>query len=87
MNNNDLFLSACVGTSTSELRDDFAKIIVSGLVTPDLVGYIQNNEVSPELIAKSVYAIADALMKERVVSKPSVKINSDLMAALVRSKP
>jgi len=90
MNNNDQFLSACVGNHTGELRDEFAKIIMAGLVTPDLVGYIQHNEVAPELIAKSVYAIADALMKERVESMGSVRVevksSFDIMEALSRSK-
>lgn len=89
MNINDQFLSECVGGSVYSIRDDFAKIILANVITPDLVGEATGNNVDvAPLIAKAVYKIADALMKERVESLGSIKVEvkqesiSDFMASM-----
>lgn len=87
MNINDQFLSTCVGEVPENLRDEFAKIVLAGVTTPSLVGEVVHGYVAAEAIAKSIYLIADALMKERVESRATVKIDSEIMAAMTRSKP
>lgn len=91
MNINDQFFHSCFPGDTNSLRDEFAKIILANVITPDLVGEATNSnaDIAP-LVAKAVYKIADALMRERVESMGSVRVEvrasaSDILASMQES--